>query len=543
MATTLFCNGTVIDGSGNPAVKGSVLIDGDRILAVIGGGEELPSADTIIDAVGLVIAPGFIDMHSHADWVLPAEEHPEILSCLVEQGVTSVISGNCGITPAPITLKVVDMFRDFISMIIAIPFEYEWNSMAGFLDRVQKARPIVNMAELVGHASIRLVSANTRRGAMSGEELSRCLVQARTALDDGACGLSFGLGYDPGMFSPLDELKAFCSVAEAAGKPVTVHLKALSWLSPCYPLTSFGAHNVRALEEMLEVAKETGVRLQLSHFIFAGRRSWSTVDKCIGLVEEARSSGVDVMIDAFPYTCGNTTILAPLPYWFLARLPEAYKGNLARARLKLELAVGFRLVGFLFRDFQIMDAAVPGWEGLNGLRIPEVAEKWNTSPLNAMLKLAEQSNGATVMLFHMYSGEPGNEVPLEKVLSNDLCLFETDAFTNANIYPNPASMGTFPRILGYYVRKKKMITLENAIRRMTAASAQRFGLNNIGSLQPGKAADIVLFDPKTISDNPPEGSSPPGRPKGIKHVFINGAHVVRDGVYIRGVRAGRVLRT
>lgn len=542
MATTLFKNGSIVDGSGKDAFDGSVLIEGDSIRDVIQKGENLPEADTVIDASGLVVAPGFIDMHSHADWVLPARENPDVLKCLVEQGVTSIVGGNCGFSPAPILPKVIAMIKDFITLLVDKPFEYKWDSMAGFFDHVDETGPVLNMAELAGHAAIRFVASDTKRGKMPQPELDKCLDLARQSLDEGACGLSFGLGYDPGMYSPLEELAAFCAVAAQAGKPVAVHLKALSWISPCYPVSTLKAHNVLALEQMLDLAARTGVRLQISHFIFVGRRTWPTAGKCIRLVEEARRSGVDVMVDAFPFTCGNTTINVAIPYWFLKKIPEAYHSALLKTRLKMELELGFRLVGFNFNDFQIMDVGVDGWEDLNGRRITEIAKGWKVSPFTAFLKIAEASKGAALMLYHTYSGEPGNEKALEKVLSKDYCLFETDAIAKTTGFPNPAAMGTFPRILGKYVRDKKMLRLEDAIKRMTSASAERFGLTATGSLEPGKAADMVLFDPATISDSTPEGSQPAGRPTGIGHVFINGAQVVKDGAYIDGVRAGRALR-
>ena len=189
-----------------------------------------------------------------------------------------------------------------------------------------------------------------------------------------------------------------------------------------------------------------------------------------------------------------------------------------------------------------MDAGVPGWEELNGLMIPEIARRWKMSPFNAMLKLSQESKGAALMLFHTYSGEPGNEAPIESVLSHDLCLFETDAALKSAGYPNPAGRGTFPKILGDYVRERKLFSIENAVKRMTSASADRFGLKDRGVLAPGKAADVVVFDPETISDTPPVGPQPAGKPKGIKHVFINGKQVVKEGSYIKGSRPGRVLR-
>lgn len=538
---TLIKNGNIIDGSGNPGFKGSILLENKKISSVIRDGETLPAAEVVLDAYGLAVAPGFIDMHSHADWVLPAEQHPEILTCLVEQGITSIVGGNCGISPAPIGKMSAEHVAKLAAIMIASPFDYQWESMSEYLTCMADRRPLVNLAELVGHAALHYSTTETPRGALKPEELKNCLTATEKALSEGACGLSFGLGYDPGMYAPLKELEAYCSVAARLGKPVTVHLKALSRLSPCYPLTTPKAHNVLALEEMLGIARKTGIKLQLSHFIFVGRRSWPTVETCLRLVEEARKDGVDVMIDAFPYTSGNTTILAPFPYWFLAGLPDTYNSFWSYARLKAELGVGLKLVGFIYKDFQVMDAAVDGWESLNGLRMNQVAEKWGCSPFKAMLRLAEKSNGAALMLFHTYSGEPGNEKPLERVLSHELCLFETDVAIKATGYPNPAGLGTFPKILGTFARDKGLFSIENAVMRMTSASADRFGLNDIGRLQPGKAADVVLFDPGEIADSPPINGGPFGKPNGIHHVFINGAHVVKDSSYIAGVRAGRVL--
>lgn len=542
MATTLFRNGSIIDGTGKPAFAGSLLVEDEIIKDIIKDGSGLPQADQVIDAAGLVIAPGFIDMHSHVDWVLPWSEHPQVLKCYVEQGITTVVGGNCGISPVPVSAASLAKTEILAAIMKAGPFEYHWQSMGEYLDCIEANGSIVNLAELAGHASIRYHTNQDDRGDLPAAELEACLDNARRALDEGACGLSFGLGYDPGMYSSLAELAAFCDVAARADKPVTMHMKAFSRISPCYPLTSLSAHNVRALQEALALARQTGVRLQLSHFIFVGRSSWSTADECLRLVEEARADGVDVMIDAYPYTCGNTTILAPIPFWFLAKIPQAYQSPFLRARLKLELGVGFKLVGFGYDDFQIMDVAIPGYEKLNGLRIPAVARQWNCSPFEAMLRLAEESSGATLMLFHAYSGEPGNEGSLEKVLAKDYCLFETDALVKAAGFPNPAAAGTFPRLLGTYVRDKQLFSLENAIHRMTGASAARFGLHDTGTLEKGKAADIVCFDPETVGYAYDDPSRPPEKPEGIKHVFLNGKQVVNTGAYVEPLKAGRVIR-
>jgi N-acyl-D-aspartate/D-glutamate deacylase len=200
--------------------------------------------------------------------------------------------------------------------------------------------------------------------------------------------------------------------------------------------------------------------------------------------------------------------------------------------------IGFRMVGTSYEDWQLMEPAVEGWEDLSGLTVPEIARKRNTSPLNIVLSLSEASQGAALMLCHALS----NEQILERILSHDLCLFETDAVIKSKGYPNPAALGTFPKILGHCVRDRKLFGIEKAIQRMTSASAKRFGIKDRGILEPGKAADIVVFNPEAVSETPPMNGKPAGRPAGIQRVFVNGTQVVKDGEYIGSVRAGQVLR-
>jgi len=260
------------------------------------------------------------------------------------------------------------------------------------------------------------------------------------------------------------------------------------------------------------------------------------------MVEKAQSRGIDIMFDAFPYTCGNTTVNVVLPFWFLAKTPQAYRNKMSRMHLKAELEAGFALLGFTYKDFQVMDPAIPGAEDLAGRTVDQIARQWNIPPFDAYLRLSEESRGAALMLFHTYSGEPGNHEVIERVLSHSLCLFETDAIVKSTGYPNPAAKGTFPRILGPLVRDRKLFSIEQAVHRSTLASAQRFNLTDRGRVAKGKAADLVIFDPSLVSDAPPQGPLPADRPKGIAHVFINGEHVVRHGVKIGTSRPGKVLR-
>jgi N-acyl-D-amino-acid deacylase len=544
MKTTLLRGGKIVDGTGGQARDGHVLIDGDRIKALLRAGEALPAADSVIDATGCVVAPGFIDAHSHMDWSLPLDDHPQTLKCFLEQGVTTVVAGNCGFSPAPVETETLPLLDGQSVVPLERPLDYSWRSMGEFLDRIQERKPVLNLAQLVGHATIRIAAASTRRGAMKSDELKNCLAKAQQSLDEGACGLSFGLGYDPGIWSPKEEVEAFSAAAAKAKKPVTVHLRSYCRMSEAYSLLSLKPHNLLALQEMIDVTRSTGVSLQVSHAMVLFRVTWPTVDRYLGMIEEARSQGVDVMIDAIPYTEINGSVSAALPLWFIARLPQGYKSRWARMRVSVEHTLAFRRAGYDYRkQVRLMGLGVGGWEDLSGLTIGEIARRWGVSPMDAVIRLCESSNGRAAVLCQAAAGEPGNEKPLEAILSHSSCLFETDALIRSRGYPNPAAFGTFPKVLGHYARERKLFSVEDAIMRMTSASADRFGLKERGRLEPEKAADVVVFDPQTISEAPLVGREFAGRPVGIRHVFLNGAHVVKDGAYASGARAGKVLRT
>ena len=543
MKTTLLRGGKIVDGTGGQARDGHVLIDGDRIKALLRAGEALPAADSVIDATGCVVAPGFIDAHSHMDWSLPLDDHPQTLKCFLEQGVTTVVAGNCGFSPAPVEAETFPLLEGRLMGPFEKPLDYSWRSMGEFLDRIQERKPVLNLAQLVGHATIRIAAASTRRGTMKSDELKNCLAKAQQSLDEGACGLSFGLGYDPGIWSPKEEVEAFSAVAAKAKKPVTVHLRTYAKVGAGYSPLSLMPHNLLALQEMIGVARSTGVSLQVSHAMMLFRDAWPTVDRYLGMIGEARSQGVNVMIDAIPYTQINGSVSALLPLWFIARLPQGYKSRWARMRVNVEMAFVFRRVGYDYKkQVRLMDAGVGGWEDLSGLTIGEIDRKWGVSPMDALIRLCESSNGRAAVLCQAAAGEPGDEKPLEAILSHSSCLFETDALIRSRGYPNPAAFGTFPKVLGHYARERKLFSVEDAIMKKTSASADRFGLKERGRLEPGKAADVVVFDPQTVSETPPVGPSPAGKPVGIHHVFLNGTHVVKDGAYASGVRAGKVLR-
>ncbi len=550
MPNVLIRNGMIVDGTGREGFKGSVFVVGDKIKAVILSNatepEEIKGADigNIIDAEGLVVAPGFIDCHSHFDWVLPLRQHQEFLFPLIEQGITTVVTGNCGFSPAPVNEDSKKLVRDFSDILVAEPLSFNWEGLDEFLEYLDSANGLLfNIAQLVGHGTVHLSVVKDLKRRPDSAESSAMASLLAAAFDGGAFGLSFGLMYPPGLFSSKDNLLTMARAASDSGRVLTVHMRALSKYSGSYPIIPFlgKPHNLKALDEVLSIGHATGVRLLISHFIFAGRKSWPTARKAVTMVEEAREKGLEVMWDIFPHFCGNSYLAVFLPAWFVANLEDNLENRSAIRKLKFELGIAKSLVGFDLSDIQIMDAGYPDGEKYNRLNLVEIARLEGLDPVDAMLMIIKESQGKALQLTYGYSGEDENEQLLEKLMANKLCLFETDTILRPSGFPNPASYGAFPRILGRFVRDKKTLGLSDAISRMSGKTAGWMGIKERGKIKPGYFADIVLLNPDTIDDTTTVKETA-RRPTGIEKVFINGELVVENGRYLKSKKFGRVLR-
>jgi N-acyl-D-amino-acid deacylase len=550
MGNVLIKNGVIIDGTGRDAFRGDVVVAGDRIEAVVSSDRQsvedsaAAGADTVIDAGGRVVAPGFIDCHSHFDWVLPLPDHQDFLFPMVEQGVTTVVTGNCGFSPAPVTERGKQIINELSDTLIDKPLSYEWESMDEFFDYLDSGDGLLfNNIQLVGHGALHLAAVQDYTKQPNSKEMAKMVNMTAEALDQGACGLSFGLMYPPGLFSTRDDLIALAQVAASHGRILTVHKRALSRYSGSYPIIPFfdRPHNLKALDEILSIALETGVRLQISHLIFVGKKSWSTAQKAVRLIEKARNKGLEVMFDIYPHFCGNSYLTVFLPAWFMKDLDGNLKNAKAIRRLRIELRLAKFLLGFSIADIQIMQAGYPEGETYNGLNIAEIAEREGIDPVGAFLKIIEKSGGKALQLTYGYSGDNTHEQHVENLMAHELCLFETDTILKSSGFANPASYGAFPRILGRFVRDKNVLSLVEAVSKMTGRTARWMGIPQRGEIQPGNFADIVIFNPDTIADNTTVKETA-RRPSGIETVFINGEKVVENGKYIKDKKKGRVVR-
>ena len=525
-------NGLIVDGSGSPAYYGDLLIEGGQIALVTP--HDVDFRGRTIDCTGKVVAPGFIDMHSHMDWVLAVEGRPELKTPFTAQGVTTFVGGNCGFGIAG--HRKDSRHKDLLQTRTAGLYEIDWHSMAGYFAHLAANGISHNLLNLSGHGTTRASIKGYDPAPLTPEELSELLHLLEETLEQGAGGISLGLQYEPGIFATMNELEEVARLVKRRQKILTVHMKAYSSLSPSYTPNPFGKpHNLLAIEDMLNLARATGVKLQLSHLIFVGEASWDTCHEALALIDAAIADGVDVKFDTYAYHCGTSIINVVLPKWFLARVPEAYEDRVALWRLYGELQLITRLLGFGYDDIQITKANHPDLEQYNGLFLGEMARERKMGEFENFIDVARKSGGRARVLNHRYS-------ILEHVLElmrHPASLFMTDAVVASAGVQNPAAFGNFPRFL-QYARDYSLISLEEAVHKMTGASAERFGIEGRGLLKNGFAADITVFDWEKVRDNNTEKTTD-ARPDGIEMVFINGRQVVDGEKIDSSAQAGVVV--
>jgi N-acyl-D-amino-acid deacylase len=527
-------NAVVIDGSGAPRFRADVALKDRKIAALIDPADAASaSGEREINATGLAVAPGFIDLHSHSDWVLPIADHGQILKPFLLQGVTTFVGGNCGFSVAPVMRERQRMLDESGRLCAERTFDWGWDDVAGFAAFLKRQGLALNVAHLAGHGSIRLSVMGSSAAEPSADQLRAMSAMVERAMADGAVGLSCGLGYFPGMIAKPAELAALARVAAAAGGVLTSHLRAYSERSLFFDSTT--PHNILAVREMATVAREAGVPLQVSHLIFVGRRSWRTVDDTIAEVERHRSD-VDIAFDTFPYTCGNTTIRVIFPAWSQTGLEALLDSSDGWAKLR----DGFQpLKTFIADSVQLMWAVKPELSYLEGKFFGQIADELKLDPVDAYLTITRESGTRARVLNHLYSGDDfGDEHALQQAMKHPLNLFEMDTILTSHGHHNPASFGTYPRILGHYVREMKLLTLEDAVHKATGMAAKRMRLGARGLVRPGYAADLVIFNPETIGCDA-DSRTPTLAPAGIEHVMVNGTAVVANGKWCGdGLMAG-----
>lgn len=524
MLTYIFERASVCDGSGRPLYVADVAIFEDRI-ALIGQLSER-DARRRIACDGLALSPGFIDIHSHSDehWLIDDATSGKIL-----QGVTTEIGGNCGSSVAPLRgyardRKVQDLKH--------LRLEPEWSTFDEFFTEVERRGVALNVASLVGLGTTRACISGPEDRRLERSEIATQERLVREAIEEGAVGVSSGLIYEPGRYAGLDELVSASRAAREAGAPMYAsHIR------------DEGDRLVEAVDEALEIGARADVMVQLSHHKAAWRRNWGKVNRTLERVDRARSAGRAVACDVYPYVAMWTDLDTILPDDVRAGGPEETLRRLAdpQTATAVLLALRLRFDENEWSDMLVTDVRSERNAELAGLRIDEIAERRRTTPARAALDLLREERLAVQCAFFAM-----DEEDVATVLSADFCAVASDAstrgFSGVTAYgvPHPRAFGCFPRVFRRFVRARKTLAVEEAVRRMTSLPASLFGLRNRGTVAEGAYADLVVFDPQTIGDRATY-ERPFVPPEGISYVAVNGQLVAENGA-MTSARPGRVLR-
>ncbi|HEU4629313.1 MAG TPA: D-aminoacylase [Gemmatimonadaceae bacterium] len=496
--------GTVFDGSGADGVEADVAVRGGRIEAV--GARLGITGEVEIDARGQAVAPGFIDIHSHADGTLFADPAAE---SVVRQGVTTVVVGQDGGSAAPRARRDGHGGDDDA-----------YASLRDFLAAVQRLPPAVNVASMVGLGTVRAAVVGLDDRPATADELRRMTALVERALADGACGASSGLEYTPGAFATRDELVTLCRPLAPRRLPYATHMR------------NEDDRLLDAIAEAIAVAEGAGCPLQISHLKTQGPRNWGRLDDAFALIERAATRGLDVAFDRYPYVAYQTGLTNLFPVWsrdggtdaFLARLADAATAG----RIREETLAKVALIGG-WDNVQITSVATEADRSAEGQRLGSYAAAHGAQPYETAVGLLRRSHGSVGMV-----GFAMSEENLARILAHPRGMVCSDggAFAVAGParrgHPHPRALGTFPRVLARLVRERRALTLPRAIHKMSGFPARRLRLADRGRIAPGLAADLVVFDPAAVTDRA-TFAEPFQYPTGISAVVVNGAIALRDG--------------
>ena len=544
MLDLLIKNGKIMDGTGNPWFFGDVAIKDSKIEKL--GTIDSSSAREVIDAKGLVVAPGFVDIHSHADFVLSLDEHPKILEPLVRQGATTIVTGNCGYSTAPINPETLELLKTYTSFLQAAELKWEWLDMKGYMDFIEKKGVAYNVVPLVSHGAIRIAVKGFAGGPAADSEKKEMARLAREAMEQGVFGLSCGLIYPPGMYSDTDELIAICKPLTDFGGVFTSHVRGSSETL------------LSATKEIIKVGEQNGIGVEHSHLEAFGEEHWPKIDRVLSLHDEARARGVDITFDVIPYIAANTTLLAIFPPWSIeggvTKLIERLKNKEVSKHISLDVQETVsswppwlpgawphnlaRATGW--KNIVIISVGSAANKHLEGRGFVEIAEEVGKAPFDVAADLVIEEQGQVMALYIGVSGDMRGDEGLRKIMSHPRAAICTDAIITGRGLPHPAAYGSFPKVLGYFSRDLGLFTMEEAVEKMTSMSLQRFGIRDRGLIREGCFADITIFDEATVGERGTYFDSA-HFPEGIKYVIINGTPVLQDGIYSSKL-CGCVLR-
>jgi len=508
--------GRIIDGSGSPWYPGDIGIKGECIAAI--GKLDNASARRVIETKERAVCPGFIDMHTHSDVMLLANPRHEVK---VMQGVTTDVIGLDGLSYAPLSPANLQMMRRYLSGLNGDPdIGWDWSTVSEFLSRFER-QIAINVAYLVPHNALRLETVGFKDRPATPQELTGMQEIMARGMREGAVGFSTGLDYFPCRYSTEEEMVKICeAVAEYGGVSV--------WHSRRSDLGQ-----IESFQEVIRVAEKTGVKAHYSHYAVSNLEYRGKSAEMLALVDEARDRGIDITFDSYPYIAQSTLLLLLLPRWVHEGGPDAILERLGEPKTKEKISAEIRARALPWDKFVLTCVPSQKNRGYVGKNLAEAAFMAGTDVaefVGTLLYEEKLSVGHLSLL--------GNEEDLQRIMQHPCHMAGSDGIIVGD-RPNPRAWGTFARYLGRYSRELGVLRLEEVIRHMTAAPAARLGLNDRGLLKEGLAADLVVFDPETVTDTA-TFEKPKQHPKGIDYVLVNGAMVVDKGRHT-GILNGRAL--
>jgi N-acyl-D-amino-acid deacylase len=522
----LISGGVVYNGLGNAGVEADIAVKNDRIVH-IDRGIDRKSSIRVVEAQGLAVAPGFIDPHSHTDIELLVNPRAE---SKIRQGVTTEIAGNCGFTYFPLSTRTFEEKRALLKN--GYGLDLDWRDIRGFLSRLEQQGIAVNYGTFLGHGALRESVVGLEDRISEDNEIEAMQAVAETYMRAGAFGLSTGLIYAPGSFAQSEEIEALCRVVKRYGGIYTTHMR------------DEGDYLIESVEETIRVARETGVSLQISHLKLAYPRNWSKIHLVLSRISQVRADGIDVMADRYPYTATSTFLSVFFPRW-------VKNGNISE---NLKQLTGTNREKELQAYIRTQEEKIGSWDNIliasllteanqkhAGKTVRQAAVESGKDPYTFIRDLIIAENDQVGMINFSL-----NEETFKRIIMHPLVVIGSDGWALAPYgrlakdKPHPRSYGTFPRMLGRYVRDERILSLGRAIEKMTSLTAEKFGLTGRGRIQKGYYADIVIFDPDTVMDMS-TWQDPHHYPVGIPYVIVNGEVVIENGEHT-GRLPGRILR-
>lgn len=520
----LIKNGIIFNNGGNKETfqRADIAVEGDRIKAV--GNISGADADRTIDVKGLYVSPGFIDTHAHSEFSLLADGRAE---GKISQGVTTEINGNCGLSAAPLYGQALERREDELN---ALGIKERWHTFDEYFDILSKRGIALNFATLAGHNNLRASVAGYSDKEPSEADMSKMTALLRDAIASGAKGLSTGLIYPPGCYSGRAEIIELAKTASDLNGIYTTHMR------------DEGDKLLDALNEVLDIAKEARIHAHISHLKTSGEKNWNKLKEVYERIEKAHKSGISVTCDRYPYAASSTDLDALLPSWVYE---GGHKEELRRIkndqeRIKREILSSFTEASS-WEKVRISSINSDRNKWMEGRSLLDISRSLEKSPIDTLFHILIEEDLNVGAIFFFMSDEN-----LKSILQRPYTMIGSDSTARsfngitASGKPHPRGFGSFPRVLSKYVREENVLTLSEALYKMTVLPAKTFGLKERGSIKEGYFADIVVFDPDKAADLA-DFDYPFKKPDGIYHVFVNGTPVMLDSEFT-GVLPGRILR-